>query len=74
MNDLDALAAVDSSQTLAELLDEIQKPTYWQGKRNRSLHPFGEPDVSLGGVHNRRVHYYAKRPPPRAASFIATFD
>lgn len=44
---LDALAAVDSSQTLAELIDEIQRPTCWQGKRNRSLHPFGEPDVSL---------------------------
>jgi len=44
---LNALASVDSSQTLAELIDEIQKPTCWQGKRNRPLHPFGEPDVSL---------------------------
>jgi hypothetical protein len=28
---LDALAAVDSSQTLAELIADIQKPTRWQG-------------------------------------------
>jgi hypothetical protein len=44
---LDALAAVDSSQTLAELIADIQQPTRWQGKRNRPLHPFGEPDVIL---------------------------
>jgi hypothetical protein len=66
---------VDSSQTLAELLDEIQKPTCWPGKRNRPLHPFGEPDVTLletisrgdfllNGLRNRdlRTLLYADSP------------
>jgi hypothetical protein len=50
---LNALAAVDTDETLAELIDGIQKPICWQGKRSRALHPFGEPDVTLLEVISR---------------------
>jgi hypothetical protein len=44
---LDALAAVDSSTTLEELLADIQRPVTQNKKRSRALQPFAEPDVSL---------------------------
>jgi hypothetical protein len=44
---LDALAAVDSSTTLQELLADIQRPVIQHEKRSRALQPFSEPDVSL---------------------------
>lgn len=73
---LNALAAVDSSQTLDELINDIQKPVNWEGKRNRALHPFGEPDVDLlevisrgdfliRGLRNRDLQKLLYQHPPR---------
>jgi hypothetical protein len=44
---LHALAGVDSSTMLEELIADIQHPVIQQGRRSRALQPFAEPDVSL---------------------------
>jgi hypothetical protein len=44
---LDALASVDDSITLQELIARIQKPVTSQGKRMRALHPFDDQDRLL---------------------------
>lgn len=44
---LDALASVDDSTTLQELISGIQKPVTSQGKRMRALHPFDDQDLPL---------------------------
>ena len=44
---LDALASVDDSTTLHELIRPIEKPVTWQGKRVRALHPFEDQDRLL---------------------------
>ncbi|HLJ49288.1 MAG TPA: hypothetical protein VKU01_24915, partial [Bryobacteraceae bacterium] len=37
---IDALATVDDSHRLEELVSAIQKPTHWNGRRVRALRPF----------------------------------
>jgi hypothetical protein len=44
---LNALAATDDSTSLQELLNPIEKPVTWKGKRVRALHPFDEQDKLL---------------------------
>lgn len=44
---LDALASVDDSATLEELIQTITSPTTWNGKRVRALHPFEPGDARL---------------------------
>ena len=44
---LDALAAVDDSTGLRELLEPIEKPVTWNGKRVRAMHPFDDQDRLL---------------------------
>jgi hypothetical protein len=44
---LDALASVDDSASLRELVGPIEKPVAWNGKRVRALHPFDEQDRLL---------------------------
>jgi hypothetical protein len=44
---LDALAAVDTSTTLAELIRDICKPTTYRDKRVRALRPWADPDLAL---------------------------
>jgi hypothetical protein len=44
---LDALASVDDSLRLQELIRPIEKHTHWNGKRVRALHPFQEQDRLL---------------------------
>ena len=44
---LDALAAVDDSTSLQELLHPIEKPVTWKGKRVRAMHPFDDQDRLL---------------------------
>jgi hypothetical protein len=44
---LDALASVDDSATLRELVGPIEKPVFWNGKRVRALHPFDDQDKLL---------------------------
>jgi hypothetical protein len=44
---LDALASVDDSTSLRELVGRVEKPASWKGKRVRALHPFQEQDRLL---------------------------
>ena len=44
---LNALAGVDSSTMLEELIADIQRPVMQKGKRSRALQPFAEPDACL---------------------------
>lgn len=44
---LDALSTVDASTPLGDLLHSISKPTTWNGKRVRALHPWAQEDVEL---------------------------
>ena len=44
---LDALASVDDSASLRELVDPLEKPVLWNGKRIRALHPFDDHDRLL---------------------------
>jgi len=50
---LDALAAVDTSTPLGELIREICSPTTYAGKRVRPLRPWAEPDLTLFAAINR---------------------
>jgi len=44
---LDALASVDDSRTLGELLARVTKPATWNEKRVRALNPFAPEDLKL---------------------------
>jgi hypothetical protein len=68
---LDALAAVDNTTALAEVVDHVCKPATWKGKRVRALQPWGPQDYPLleavsrgeflmNGLRNRdlRPHLY----------------
>lgn len=44
---LNALAAVDNTTALAEIVDDVCKPTTWRGKRVRALQPWGPSDYPL---------------------------
>src|SRR6266699_1736482 len=44
---LNALASVDDSASLRELIGPIEKPVSWKGKRVRALHPFEDRDRLL---------------------------
>jgi hypothetical protein len=50
---LDALASVDDSTSLQELLNPIEKPVTWNGKRVRALHPFQDHDRVLLQIISR---------------------
>lgn len=50
---LDALASVDDSTRLQELLRGIEKPVTWKEKRLRALHPFQDQDRILLEVISR---------------------
>ena len=72
---LDALAAVDNTTALAQIVDDVCKPTTWRGKRVRALQPWGPRDYPLleavsrgeflmNGLRNRdlRPHLYSSAP------------
>jgi len=44
---LDALASVDDSTTLRELIRPLERPVLYDGKRSRALHPFDDQDRAL---------------------------
>ena len=44
---LDALASVDDSTTLRELIRPLERPVLCDGKRSRALHPFDDQDRTL---------------------------
>ena len=50
---LDALASVDDSTTLRELIDRVNKPVTWNGKRVRALRPFDPEDGRLLEIISR---------------------
>jgi hypothetical protein len=49
---INALAGVDDSRRLAELIAEIQKPARWKQRRVRALAPFGEDRALLQAVNH----------------------
>ncbi len=50
---LDALAALDASRPLSELIGPICRPTQFGGQRVRGLRPWSEPDLALLRLINR---------------------
>jgi len=44
---LDALASVDESATVAELVEKLTRPVQWNGQRVRALHPLDAADSAL---------------------------
>ena len=50
---LDALASVDDSTTLRELVGRVEKPVTWSSKRVRALHPLENPDRRLLEIVSR---------------------
>jgi hypothetical protein len=50
---LDALASVDDSTSLGELVGRVQKPVTWNGKRVRAMHPFEDQDRRLLEIISR---------------------
>jgi hypothetical protein len=49
---MDALAGVDDSRRLEELIETIQKPTRWKQRRVRALQPFGEDRPLLEAINH----------------------
>lgn len=47
---LDALASVDDSRSLEELVGDLERPTRWKQKRVRALHLFGQDAALLEAV------------------------
>ncbi|HLJ49469.1 MAG TPA: hypothetical protein VKU01_25825 [Bryobacteraceae bacterium] len=47
---IDALATVDDSHRLEELVSAIQKPTHWNGRRVRALRPFADDYTLLQAI------------------------
>lgn len=78
---LNALASLDDSTTLEELIDQLSQPTQWKGKRVRGLRPWESADSRLlaaisrgefvlNGLRNRHLRpLLFDRPPdsPRQA-------
>jgi hypothetical protein len=50
---VEALATVDDSRSLAELVEAVCEPVQWQGKRARGLNPLAKEDARLLEVVNR---------------------
>ena len=50
---LDALASVDDSTSLGELVSRVSQPVAWNGKRVRAMHPFEDQDRRLLEIISR---------------------
>jgi hypothetical protein len=50
---LDALASVDDSTSLGELISRLSQPVVWNGQRVRAMHPFDEQDRRLLEIISR---------------------
>jgi hypothetical protein len=77
---LDALANVDDETTLADIFDQVAKPTTWHGRRVRAIHIGAKEDVELlevvargefatNGFRNRDLRRRLE-PPSRNASKV----
>ena len=75
---INALASVDDSQRLEELIARIQQPVKWEGRRVRALRPLGDDqplleainrgDFLLNGFRNRDLQpvlYHTKAASPQ---------
>jgi hypothetical protein len=49
---INALASVDDSRRLAELIADVQQPTKWKQRRVRAIQPFGEDRTLLEAVNH----------------------
>jgi hypothetical protein len=49
---MDALASVDDSRRLEELIAEVQQPTRWKQRRVRALQPFGQDRLLLEAINH----------------------
>jgi hypothetical protein len=49
---INALACVDDSRRLAELIADVQQPTKWKQRRVRAIQPFGEDRTLLEAVNH----------------------
>jgi hypothetical protein len=49
---INALASLDDSRRLEELIADVQQPTQWKQRRVRALRPFGEDHPLLEGVNH----------------------
>lgn len=49
---INALASVDDSRRLEELIADIQQPVNWQGRRVRALRPLGDDRPLLEAIHH----------------------
>jgi hypothetical protein len=75
---IDALASVDDSRRLEELIADIQKPVNWQGRRVRALRPLGDDgplleainhgDFLLNGFRNRDLQALLYDTPAHSAA------
>lgn len=50
---LQALASMEGSERLEELIERLEQPTRWKGQRVRALHVFSTPDSTLLEVISR---------------------
>ena len=75
---LDALASVDESAQLRELVGPVEKPATWNGKRVRALHPFedqdrllletiGRGEFLINGLRNKDLQPLLYSTPPASA-------
>ena len=49
---LNALASVDDSRSVEELTADIQRPTYYHGRRVRALRPWGDDRLLLAAIND----------------------
>ena len=75
---LNALASVDDSTTLGELISRLSKPVVWNGKRVRPMHPFEDQDrrlleiisrgeFTINGLRNKNLQPRLYPTPPKSA-------
>lgn len=53
---LDALASVETTTSVGDLVNGICRPITWKGRRSRALEPWSEPDLPLLKAINRGEH------------------
>jgi hypothetical protein len=53
---LDALASVENTTPVGEVVKDVCRPVQWKGRRTRALEPWSEPDLPLLAAINRGEH------------------
>jgi len=72
---LDAFAAVDDSTTLDQLLQRLEQPRQWRGRRVRALRPLADDRALLSAINHGEfaIHGFRNRD-LRAIFFPQTTD